>query len=88
VKTRQHLVNLLGDVGFDIHASGERVSVAFENDDGDVAARFQFRERLLKFARHAQVDDVQRRVDQLDAGDGRRDFYFDSSCNGGGHLRR
>src|SRR5208282_1877619 len=80
VKTCEHLVNLLREMDLDVHTGGENMGVAFEDDDGDVAARFDFSERLLKFARHVQVDDVQGRVDQPDARDGRRDFYFDSSC--------
>jgi hypothetical protein len=34
MKTREHFVNLFGEVSFDIHAGGERAGVAFEDDDG------------------------------------------------------
>ncbi len=78
-------MDLLGEMSFDIHTGGERVSVALENDDGDVTTRLESCQRLLKFARHSQVDYVERRVDQLQASDGRCDIYFHSSCGGGEH---
>jgi hypothetical protein len=50
-------------MGSDIHASGENRSIAFEDYDGDVRSRFKVRERLREFARHREVDDIERWID-------------------------
>src|SRR5208337_4978822 len=85
MKACEHFVNLFGEVGFDVHTRGEGTGVALDEDDGDVGTRFQVRKRLAKFARHRKVDDVERGVDELNAGDGRRHIYYHSACGGGGH---
>ena len=53
--------------------------VAFENDGRDFGAGFHLRERLLQLAHQRNVDDIQRRIAQLQASDSPR-YYRLKPC--------
>jgi len=74
-------------VSFDVHAGGKNAGVALEEDHGNIAPRFNLREHFVQLTCHPQVDDIKRRIDELDVGNRRRDFCLDAACGGGGHLR-
>ena len=86
MKAGEHLVNLLREVGFDIHASGEITRGALKNNDRDIGSRFDFEKRLTQLQRHREVDDVKRRIGQRDVRDRRADLNVEPSCGGGGQL--
>ncbi len=58
MKTCEHFVNLVGEVSLDLHAGGERPSVALEDDCRDVGVGFGFTERLLQLLHHREIDDI------------------------------
>src|SRR6266478_1120550 len=47
VEAGEHFVNLLGEVGFDVHTGGEGAGITFEHDNGNVGTRFSFQQKLV-----------------------------------------
>jgi hypothetical protein len=61
-------------VSLDIHSGRERAGVSLEDNDGTFWVRFDFDEHSLQVQRRRKINDVKRRIDQLDSSDARRDI--------------
>src|SRR6516164_7821685 len=69
VKLREHFRNVLRCVYRNIDAGGEGSIGAGEDDDRNFRLLSEFFESGGKFVHHLQVDDIQRRIRERDAGD-------------------
>ena len=78
-------MNLLGDVGFDVHSRGKGVSAALENNCRNVSARFDFREHTPQLVHHREVDYIERRILQRYTRNRRIKLNLEPSCGGGRH---
>ena len=78
VKLYKHLFDFVGRVCRDVDSCGKGFTGPGQDDCGNVRSRFDLRKRSGELFHHPDVDDVQRRILERDAGDGRIKLDFES----------
>ncbi len=78
----EHGVDVVGRVHGDINAGRKCALAAAQNHGRDLSPRLKLLQRDREFVYHLEVEDVERRMSEVDVGDG--SLATDSNSFGGG----
>src|ERR1700756_2322596 len=84
----EHFLDFVGSMGSNINARRERLLRSGEDNYRNTCLALHFPEGARELLHERNIDNVQRRMIELDARDRRSNVEQNSLCGGSGHVRK